>query len=71
MVTERQLTGDSRHIVSPDGERWHVYELGGAQYDRRSSLVFESVQSIRRVRNYPGDWRLLSDADLFALSWRP
>ena len=50
---------------------WLVYELPALPFDRRStpSLVFESDGSVRRVRNYPADWRTLSDDDLFALSW--
>ena len=39
-------------------------------FDRRnsSSLVFES-DTVRRVRNYPENWRDLRDDELFALSW--
>jgi hypothetical protein len=50
---------------------WLVYELPALPFDRRStpSLVFESDSSVRRVRNYPADWRTLGDDDLFALSW--
>jgi hypothetical protein len=70
MVRERMLTGDSRHVVGPDGELWHIYELVETTYDRRSSLVFETEGVIRRVRNYPAEWRLLPDAELLALSWQ-
>ena len=50
-----------------DGERWLVYELSGA-YDRRGpSLIFESEQAVRRVREYPVRWRALSDVELAAL----
>jgi hypothetical protein len=50
---------------------WLVYELPPAPFDRRStpSLVFESDDTVRRVRVYPSDWRVLSDHDLYALSW--
>jgi hypothetical protein len=34
------------------------------------SLVFESTDSARRVREYPENWRELSAAELEALSWR-
>jgi hypothetical protein len=56
-----------------DGMPWLVYELPPAPFDRRSSpsLVFETESTVRRVRSYPADWRQLSDADLFALSWMP
>jgi hypothetical protein len=48
-----------------------VYELPPLTYDRRSttSLVFESDNFIRRVRDFPADWRKLSDDELLALSW--
>jgi len=32
--------------------------------------VFESDQVVRRVRDYPANWRDLSDDDLLALSWQ-
>jgi len=52
-------------------EPWFVYELPPSPLDRRSSssLVFESEGTVRRVRDYPGDWRSLSDEELFKLSW--
>jgi hypothetical protein len=34
------------------------------------SLVFESTDSARRVREYPTNWRELPPSDLEALSWR-
>jgi hypothetical protein len=51
---------------------WRVYELPPLPFDRRnsSSLVFESDNAVRRVRNYPLDWRHLSDEELLALSWQ-
>ena len=53
-----------------EGDTWLVYELPLA-FDRRSSpsLIFEHPASVRRVRNYPADWRTLTDAELVALSW--
>lgn len=67
-MQEAQRTG--RRLVV-DGMPWLVYELPALPFDRRStpSLVFESDSSVRRVRNYPADWRTLGDDDLFALSW--
>lgn len=55
-----------------DGMPWLVYELPPSSFDRRTapSLVFEAESTVRRVRSYPDDWRDLSDADLFALSWK-
>lgn len=54
-----------------DGVRWLVYEQPAISYDRRSgaSLIFESDSVVRRVRNYPPEWRQLSDCELLALSW--
>ena len=53
------------------GEHWRVYELPPTAFDRRSSpsLVFENETTVRRVREYPADWRTLNDEELFALSW--
>jgi hypothetical protein len=54
-----------------DGVPWLVYVLPPLTYDRRNatSLVFESDNFIRRVRDFPAEWRKLSDDELFALSW--
>jgi hypothetical protein len=64
---------DTVHRVVVDGssEQWDVYELpaNGAPHDR-PSLVFESPEAVRRVRDFPTDWRRLSDAELYAVSWR-
>jgi len=49
------------------GEAWAVWE------DLRTpvgpSLVFENTKIARRVREYPANWRELSDEHLYALSW--
>lgn len=57
--------------VDVAGILWLVYELPPLPLDRRSSpsLVFESDAAIRLVRNYPTDWRTLSDVALYQLSW--
>ena len=59
----------ARQIVVEDVV-WLVYELA-FPFDRRStpSLIFENDHVMRRIRNYPADWRTLSDEALFALSW--
>jgi hypothetical protein len=64
-----QRARDAARLVI-DVEQWLVYELPPLTFDRRAaaSLVFESETVLRRVRDYPEDWRELSDADLFALS---
>lgn len=62
---------DCRVVETRDGQ-WRVYELDGGQYDRRASpsLVFESDGVLRRVRDYPPNWRELSDNELMEVSWR-
>jgi hypothetical protein len=48
---------------------WRVYELPAPSYDRRqgSSLVFEHSSIMRRLRDYPADWRGLDDGALLRL----
>lgn len=60
----------ARRLIA-DGMAWLVFELPASAYDRRAgpSLVFESDDTMRRVRTFPANWRELSDADLWALSW--
>lgn len=67
----QQFVGDERRLVILDGIPWEVYEHI-PEYDRRASptLVFESEGVVRRVRDFPADWRERSDAELYALSWR-
>ena len=49
------------------GVTWSVYEDQSTTLG--SSLIFESDKIARRVRDYPANWRELSDAELAALSW--
>ena len=58
-------------IITIDHEVWRIYELAPGVLDRRGSntLIFESDGVMRRVRNYPPNWRELSDAELVRLSW--
>ena len=58
-------------VLIIDHEEWRVYELGPGSYDRRgpNSLIFESDGVVRRVREFPADWRSLSPKALLALSW--
>ena len=65
---------DDGRDVMDDGVRWTVYELSDADltmYDRRRarSLVFESEHAVRRLRDFPANWRQLPDDVLLALSW--
>lgn len=67
-LRDAQRTGRQLLI---EGALWIVYELPASPFDRRQavSLVFESESAIRRVRNFPSEWRALGDTALFALSW--
>ena len=49
------------------GAAWRVYERRAP--DRLPVLVFESVNAIRVVRDYPENWHTLPRAALEALSW--
>jgi hypothetical protein len=55
-----------------EGEVWSVREVAAPAFDRRGGmhLIFESASIVRRVREYPPDWILLSDEELYALSQR-
>jgi hypothetical protein len=61
-----------RTYLDEDGQVWHVTEQPFSAYDRRQgrSLIFASDLAVRRVRNYPSDWFILSDQALAALSWK-
>lgn len=65
-----RLRDEGRHITI-DGESWVVYERPPEAFDRRQSpsLVFECRTAIRRVRDYPPNWRQLADDVLERLSW--
>ncbi len=62
----REAQRTARHIVA-EGVTWLVYELGLPYDRRRTSLVFESDGLVRRVRNYPAEWRELTDTELLRL----
>lgn len=48
---------------------WRVWEASFSAMDRRSGncLLFEADGVVRRVRNYPPDWKALDDAALYEL----
>ena len=66
--TFAKLRRNSRRLRI-DGELFLVFEIL-APVDRAStpSLVFESVESVRIVREYPATWRDLDNSALVALS---
>jgi hypothetical protein len=59
-------------LLAADGMRWVVREVAAPSFDRRGGthLVFDGELVMRRVRNFPPDWYLLSDDDLYALTAR-
>jgi hypothetical protein len=61
-----------RVFVDSEGARWQVREMPFSDYDRRRgrSLIFWSDGAVRRVRDYPAEWYLLSDDELMELSWK-
>jgi hypothetical protein len=67
-ATLRLREGAKRFTVA--GEIWSVYEDTRTEVPFLGpALVFESDQAVRRVRQYPANWRELSDEKLYALSW--
>ena len=67
-LSEIRSARDQARVVIIAGEPWRVFELRHT-YDRRGpSLVFESEQIIRVVRQYPEDWKSLPDNELVLLS---
>lgn len=66
----RDLARTRGRVLIAEGVEWRVYELPPGVYDRRgaATLVFESADVFRRVRDYPAAWRTLSDGDLYAVS---
>lgn len=62
-----------RRVLVQMGVEWTVTERNGAQVPGARGarcLIFASPETIRRVWDVPPDWYTLSDAALFALSWR-
>lgn len=68
-ITRDLARVNGRTVVS-DGVEWRVFELPPGVYDRRgsASLVFESSDAFRRVRDFPANWRVLDDERLYAVS---
>jgi hypothetical protein len=60
--------GTSRILTDDEGHLWRVREVSFA--DASPSLIFESECGFRRVREYPRNWLVLSEVQLFELSWR-
>lgn len=63
---------DQLRFVAPDGSYWTVHEIAGSA-DRPwapRSLIFVGDQGFRRVYDFPENWRELSPAELYELSWK-
>jgi hypothetical protein len=60
-----------RRLFAAD-QVWTVREMPAPYFDRRGGthLIFESDQTMNRVRHFPKDWHTLSDDDLYALTDR-
>ena len=60
-----------RSYVDPEGIAWFVFVQVRGDDDGRQgqSLIFASETVVRRVRNFPDDWRERSSAELERLSW--
>lgn len=60
-----------RSYVDPEGIAWRVF-VQVRIYDtgrQGRSLIFASETVVRRVRNFPDDWRERANAELERLSW--
>lgn len=71
-VAAPEPTSDGRVVRDSSGGIWSVNELSDRLDPTRTrwSLVFSGDAAIRRVREYPGNWRELSDSALIALSFQ-
>ena len=67
----RNARNDERVFNDNRGRRWLVYErVSGIEGCRETAcLIFESVCAIRRVCDYPADWRRLDALALGRLSF--
>ena len=63
----------ARSFVAADGRRWQVREHRVRPRDGRpvhDLLLFETRFVLRWLRDFPRDWRRLTDRELESLSWR-
>ena len=69
---ERPVLADERRrtFTDEEGVFWDVREMPNPSYDRRGgqSLVFESANAFRRVRDYPAEWFKFTELQLMELS---
>ena len=62
-------SGEPVQFVAPDYSRWSVHEVHDPSTPTGRALLFVSTTGFRRVRSYPADWRTLTAAALWELSW--
>ena len=61
--------GFARTVWDEAGVEWRVRLMRSTYAGRRvETLVFETEDTMRRVRNFPADWADLPDCELYALS---
>lgn len=70
LIIRRMLPTEESRVIDGDGQRWVVREAAwvGPAGQGRTCLIFENDAVIRRVREYPAEWRTCSDEALYALS---
>ncbi len=67
------ISASAARIVRHDDREWRVREMNtGAVPGAHASrcLICESDDVVRRIWNYPNNWRSLTDADLIGLCER-
>lgn len=58
-------------FIAPDGTYWTAHEIADKRAESAThALIFVSDEGFRRVRSYPENWRTLTHAELWELSWR-
>ena len=61
----------ARAYQDREGHHWTVFEWPAVpDQGMPPTLIFESSLVVRRVRNYPADWRAIDRAALEQLSWQ-
>ena len=61
--------GEPVYFAAPDYTNWTVHEVHDPYASGGRSLIFVSSGGFRRVRQFPDEWRTLSAAALWELSW--
>ena len=69
-INNEPLRTGQRKYTDVSGKNWVVYEGIVGRNATRPCLIFESGQMVRRVCDYPENWRTLDDVALERVSWR-